>query len=432
MRSMRRFNGLAALALAAGLVVAAPAAADTHEDPPAAEYCSGDNLITETLKHGTQWAMCWRTDSLKGLVLEKVSVKAPGDERHSLVLDSIAPVQMHVPYDTGDQEFDDILQYGFGRHMVSLNEHDCPTGELRQVHFEEWSWGGGEATLDAVCIREVDRGLAYRSEWQTPDNMKLNTIGTELLVQTTSGIANYEYITEYRFRDDGQIDVEMGATGDVHRHTGDGYEQGWPVGEGETDFRASHYHSAVWRVDVAIDGSANQRVEQSDTNYQGRNSLGTRVPAGRTTRRDVRRETFIPDEDRRVVRFAAADSLNADGHERMYELEFNKNHTYDPSPHLRYELAITEYDPTQRLSDNNNHPDAAGQSLTDYVRNNRAITDPVVWVNVGHHHIVRDEDQSPMPVHWQGFSIGPRDFWAQNPLTPPEREGWNGPDMPVG
>jgi primary-amine oxidase len=34
---------------------------------------------------------------------------------------------------------------------------------------------------------------------------------------------------------------------------------------------------------------------------------------------------------------------------------------------------------------------------------------------VGYHHVARDEDADPMPVHWQGFRIVPRDVTAENP-----------------
>jgi primary-amine oxidase len=48
----------------------------------------------------------------------------------------------------------------------------------------------------------------------------------------------------------------------------------------------------------------------------------------------------------------------------------------------------------------------------------QTLTHPVVWVNIAFHHMARDEDQQPMPVHWQVFSIAARDVTAMNPLTP--------------
>lgn len=59
------------------------------------------------------------------------------------------------------------------------------------------------------------------------------------------------------------------------------------------------------------------------------------------------------------------------------------------------------------------------------------MTDPVAWVNVGFHHIPRDEDQSPMPVHWQNFQLVPRDFFSMSPTVTDQRVCMNGPDYRV-
>ncbi|GHE01361.1 hypothetical protein GCM10010339_20260 [Streptomyces alanosinicus] len=56
----------------------------------------------------------------------------------------------------------------------------------------------------------------------------------------------------------------------------------------------------------------------------------------------------------------------------------------------------------------------------------QTLTHPVIWMNVGFHHIARDEDQQPLPVHWQGFAIAPRDVTAMNPLTPRDPTWQNG------
>ena len=55
----------------------------------------------------------------------------------------------------------------------------------------------------------------------------------------------------------------------------------------------------------------------------------------------------------------------------------------------------------------------------------------MAWVNVGFHHVPRDEDQSPMPIHWQGFSLYPRDWHSNNSQTPPQRAAWNGRNQPA-
>ena len=70
------------------------------------------------------------------------------------------------------------------------------------------------------------------------------------------------------------------------------------------------------------------------------------------------------------------------------------------------------------------------KTTIDYV-NGENVTNPVAWVNVGFHHVPRDEDQSPMPIHWQGFSLYPRDWHANNSQTPPQRAAWNGRNQPA-
>ncbi len=89
-------------------------------------------------------------------------------------------------------------------------------------------------------------------------------------------------------------------------------------------------------------------------------------------------------------------------------------------------MTFTQYNACQEFATHNQNPSCAMQSILDYAQGTQAITNPVAWVNVGFHHLVRDEDQSPMPVHWQGFELVSRDFWAQNPLTPAARDCING------
>jgi primary-amine oxidase len=88
---------------------------------------------------------------------------------------------------------------------------------------------------------------------------------------------------------------------------------------------------------------------------------------------------------------------------------------------------VTQYKKCEQFASNNirNCGTGGGKSVDKWV-NGQTLKNPVAWVNVGFHHIARDEDQQPMPVHWQGFSIAPRDVTAMNPLTPPELADQNG------
>lgn len=49
---------------------------------------------------------------------------------------------------------------------------------------------------------------------------------------------------------------------------------------------------------------------------------------------------------------------------------------------------------------------AAGfKTSVDTWVNGQPLKHPIAWVDIGFHHIARDEDQEPMPVHWQGFQL---------------------------
>ena len=57
--------------------------------------------------------------------------------------------------------------------------------------------------------------------------------GKDLLVYTVNQVGWYEYMTEWRFQDDGTITMNVGATGSLSYDdydAGDG--RGWPIGKG--------------------------------------------------------------------------------------------------------------------------------------------------------------------------------------------------------
>ncbi len=123
----------------------------------------------------------------------------------------------------------------------------------------------------------------------------------------------------------------------------------------------------------------------------------------------------------------SATGKNKDGHPRSYELVAGPNAKYSGRGFTKHDVYFTQYNKCEQYASNNkgNCPTGHPKSVDKWV-NGQTLTNPSVWVNVGFHHIARDEDQQPMPVHWQGFSLAPRDVTAMNPLTPAELAGANG------
>jgi hypothetical protein len=409
--------------LAGGLLLTAPTAATAAPQTITEASCSGDSLVSETLESGSSWQMCWRIDTYRGLVLDKVAYQPRDDAAPFLVLDSIALAQLNVPYDTGATEFNDVTTYQVGgRRLQALEAVDCPVGEIRS------SWvDAPRGEIPAICIGEEDSGLAYRSN--ISNDALYAAQGTDLVLHSVSRIGWYEYQMEYRFHDDGEISVRLGATGDLSPSDYTNVvNQGWPIDPANEDFAVNHYHSAFWRVDFGLDGGETQNVEKFTTVHTGEHGTTGdtgHTPILETTITPVEAEAKTMGANREAYRVVNPNSLNADGHARSYEIIVPRDQAYNLNPETDYDLAFTNAKADEIHSSFNLIPSKANQMVTDYI-DGEALTDPVAWVNVGFHHINRDEDQSPMPIHWQGFTLYPRDFAAQNPNIPEGRKWVNG------
>ena len=439
---------LSGMALGAG--ASGAIAATTDPTSGAAAYCSGDAHVSKTLVAGTTWDFCWRIDKTSGLMLEKIFFQGVNDPEPIQAFDSIAPVLMNVPYDSGTAEYEDMAAIGWDASTTDeMGRDECPDPDavIFTVDATTTDASGDLVAIDdkpVVCVNEIETGLAGRSSFTTTttdqngesqggyfdyDN-RVTLQGTALVLFSHVTIGNYEYESRYTLHDNGTIDVGLGATGEISVHQWvdqmDGLDPtayGWPVGTDASDFTPSHYHSGVWRVDFGIDGNTDQVVEEFNSEPTG--ERGPVSPLIQTTFEKIETESFRNTAPARGWWVYSPSSLNADGHARGYEIIFGKTEAYPSNPSLRNDLAFTQKKDCELRPQDNAALGCEGTTLIDFV-NDEEITDPVAFVNVGFHHIARDEDQSPMPVHWQGFTLYPRDFSAQAPWTPESREYRNG------
>jgi primary-amine oxidase len=418
---------------------AAPSRATSGDD----DLGCPDQLVEHHLPNGSSWRLCVRIHPFQGLVLEDVEFRpATGDREYTgykRILDSLHLAQLNVPYDNGGTFYNDITEYGFGGdHLVAQNADTCP-GQARPVTYVSSLTGAPVAkTVSGICLDEVATGLAFQSqERSNGSGPRFAAQGTALEISSLAKVSWYEYQQKITLDDQGGIDVGLGATGDIAPSNALGIfftEQpatGWPLGppiEGHDHYATSHWHSAIYRVDFGIDSATRQVVEQWDYTAGGSASRPTLL--GTPTIRD-RAFAASPsgDHDRLTWwRVFNPDSLNPDGHPRSYEI-VNDNPVDIAKELTSIPVAFTNAAPCQQYASFNLDPGCPDQDVLDYVAGDDApLTDPVAWVNVGFHHIDRDEDQSPMHTHWQSFHLLPRDFFAQGPATPDARSCINGPE----
>ncbi|MEU6032783.1 copper amine oxidase [Streptomyces tauricus] len=420
--------GLSVVALTAGVTTAAgPAVAETRDAPAAAAAadCSAAYKIEQKLSTGTTWTMCWHYESEAGLVLENVSYQPKGETKPIRVLTSAKLAQIHVPYDDGSVEYDDLTGFGFGQGLMEMAPGECPGGTIKTVKVPD-AWDPEHPNVKGLCATTRSRGHAYRMQGDTAGKVWQEQ-GKDLLVYTVNQVGWYEYMTEWRFQDDGTINMNVGATGSLSPadyDAGDG--RGWPIGKGAKSYATSHSHNVFWRLNFGLDGSSKSKVEQYDS-VVSPPAAGGEAPRNKTTRTKVTKELAGDAKNMRWWRVVSTAGKNKDEHPRSYEFVPGATSKYPGRSFTKHDIYFTEYKKCEQFASNNirNCGTGAGKSVDKWV-NGQTLTHPVAWVNIGFHHVARDEDQQPMPVHWQGFSLAPRDVTAMNPLTPPELADQNG------
>ncbi|MBQ1445009.1 MAG: copper amine oxidase [Renibacterium sp.] len=425
---------LIAAVLSATLLLAAtsctgPAVGPTEPTTTAISLdCGGAKGISHSFKSGAAWSMCWKVDAKQGLVLSNVNYQAPGKEPQ-LIIRSIALAQMEVPYDTGERLTADITSAGFGgTRMQTLTAAEC-SGDRVAVAIPNIGDGthGSSPEREVLCSEEKDAGLAYRSYEQG----QLTTArASEWNLSTISKVGWYEYIAQYTFGSDGSIKPLLGATGDLSPVDYTDAKHGSAIGKGESDHAASHSHNVVWSVHWGL-GNGTQKVEQYDAAPTGQNGSKSPIVEGKFTPIDT--AATAKKADRRWWGVIAPDSLNDDGRPISYEIKLAASDSFtfvqDQHEHggdTGYDVAFTNSKDCQVFATGNRG--SCGDGVLDYVAQAKgeALSDVVSWVAVGFHHVPRDEDQSPMELHWQGFYLGPRGLLAQRPGIPEERKDLNG------
>ncbi|MFD7707031.1 copper amine oxidase [Streptomyces sp. NPDC059785] len=417
--------GLSVAVLAAGLTTAAHPAAAQPKAAAAAAECSAAYKIEQKLSGGTTWRMCWHYESEAGLVLENISYQPKGEAQPIKILTSAKLAQIHVPYDDGGAEYSDLTGAGFGQGLMNMVPGECPGGTIRTVKVPD-AWDPENDQVKGLCTTTRTRGHAYRMQGDSASKV-WQSQGKDLLVYTVNQTGWYEYITEWRFQDDGTVNMNVGATGSLSPgdyDAGDG--RGWPLGKNATSYATSHSHNVFWRLNFGLDGSPKSRVEQYDSKVSAPAS-GNEGPTNKTTRTKVTKELAGDAKNSRWWRVVSNTGKNKDNHPRSYEIVPGATTKYLGRSYTKHDIYFTEYKKCEQFASDNlrNCGTGAGKSVDKWV-NGQTLTHPVVWMNVGFHHIARDEDQQPMPVHWQGFSIAPRDVTAMNPLTPAELADQNG------
>ncbi|MDQ4503475.1 copper amine oxidase [Sinomonas sp. ASV322] len=416
------------------------AAASASVAPPSC--ADGAAPMTHAFASGTVWSMCWKVDPQMGLVITNAAYTAPGKPAVP-VLKELELSQLEVPYDSGLQMTRDITDHGFGgRNMQTLRTNECGGTRVKASipNFGNGALGDSE-TREVLCSEEADTGVGLRSTYNgNPISERLH----DFRLSTISEVGWYEYTTLFSFGEDGSVTPQLGAMGDLSpTDYTDNLAWGSPIGKGQSGMAVSHTHNAVWRVHWDLGGP--QKVSEYNSDFSGQRGSASAILNGALA--PIANETMRRVQDRRWWSVAGPQQ-NADGHQMSYQLQLEATDGYSPTGSgdmagmhgagdgdaaFGYDVAFSQFKDCEKFATENLSTGCPTADVPQFVADKEALSDVVSWVAVSFHHVPRDEDQSPMFTHWQGFTMAPRDVFAQNPLTPPNRANLNGgPNQPAG
>jgi primary-amine oxidase len=389
------------------------------------------------------WSLRVGFNYREGMTLHAVSYNDNGNVRS--VANRMSFAEMMVPYrdhceDHYRRTAFDIGEWGIGFMTTSLELGcDC-LGEIRYLDAVLHNSKGEPYTIkNAICIHEEDNAVL----WKHVDHHHGAEVRRmrRLTVSFHVTVANYEYLTYWRFYQDGNIECEVRATGIMvvsNFPEGQAHPHGTLVDH--RTYAPYHQHFLVARLDLDVDGTENT-VYASETEIE---PMGPDNPYGLSLRQrntplrtEAEGKQDMNFQTQRAWKVVNDNVRNGIGTPPAYKLVPGGAFPamFDPnSPVLarcraiEHTVWVTPNSPDERWP--------AGEFVTQskedtglpmWTEANRSIenTDVVLWYVFGIHHITRPEDWPIMPADTVSFWLKPVGFFDRNPSidvapTPPK------------
>lgn len=212
------------------------------------------------------WKMHIAFTQREGLAISTITYNDHGEVRPIFYRLSLA--EMVVPYGAPEHPHSrkfafDSGEYGMG---TMANELSLGCDCLGQIHYLPGAFvghnGSAKVIKNVICIHEEDAGVLWKHTDFRPGGRSQTVRRRRLVVSMVCTVANYEYIWNYMFYQDGSIEFEIRLTGIL---------QVYVAGEDESSQFATkiapnlnaqyHQHFFSIRVDPMIDGLHNSVVE---------------------------------------------------------------------------------------------------------------------------------------------------------------------------
>ncbi len=393
------------------------------------------------------WRFRFRIDQRVGTVVNLVRFDDGGRLRPVMYEGSLS--ELYVPYmdpsnGWNNRVFIDAGEFYAGPGFLKPLRPglDCPASASYFDGLSAGEHGAPKLTSQLVCLFER---TGNDPVWRHFEN---NTVygrpGRELVLRSAATIGNYDYLMDWRFRQDGTMEVAVGATGVIETKatmqknaTGHAMDQigtnalaeyGQFVADNTVGVNHDHFFS--YRLDMDVDGPGNsfmadRMVQKQLPSDPMRKSIWVVEHAIAAREKDAIMDIHL--ERPSMWLFINPNVKGPLGYPTGYEIMPGATaksllSADDPPQKLgafsEHQFWVTPYDPAQRYAAGTYPTGSKGtDGLAVWTQANRPIenTDLVGWYTLGFHHTPRAEDWPVMPTMWHHFQIRPFNFFAANP-----------------
>jgi len=397
-----------------------------------------------------KWKMHIAFSHREGIVISTVTYNDGGELRPLFYRLSLA--EMVVPY--AAPEFPHPRKFAFdsGEYGMGTMANDLSLGCdcVGQIHYLPGAYVGHDGSAfiikNAICIHEEDAGILWKHTDYRPDGRSHAVRSRRLVVSMCCTLANYEYIWNFMFYQDGTIEFEIRLTGILQVYVSNPSEPS-PFGTLVAPQVNAHYHQHLFslRVDPMVDGLYNSVVESdvvplpnapigSAENFAG-NAFVVQEKVLKEASEGAREYDFERDRRWRVVnrnakphyssgaapgyvigmKGAAARLLAREGGWVARRASFAANDTSLWVIKDKESVDGSRLWPAGKyVPQTQDHPE---ESVCNWVKDAGSIDneDIVLFLTLGTTHIPRPEDWPVMPVEHLRVTFKPQSFFKMNP-----------------
>jgi hypothetical protein len=333
----------------------------------------------------TAWKVQYGTTSGCGFFIKGAWLKRKMSEPWIQVLGDARLAEAFVPYHAGEPRFWDMA-YGFD--LCELTKADAG-------RFGVLLPGSANGRSRTVVKEIRDRGIMFK-------HAESVRRGEALVLWAALDAANYRYLIEYGFQDDGTITLRCGASG---RNYG-GSE--W----------VGHMHNGLWRIDVNLGGKDHnsvylcEHIEPDNGDNQKARTEHTLLEKECAVDWDPQKFTML-----QVVNTQKKNIRNQPWSYYLMPLRSGTARHYGKNEKCTlHDFWVTRARPKQM-----NYAD-----VPKYIAKQESIvdTDVVLWYSAPGHHEPRSEDgemngdgfRGTTHVMWAGFSLRPANLFDRTPF----------------